>query len=459
MYVASVLSTFGYLPIVLFVYGHSPGPRAIPLSSTPRVPIHELTVSNFKGISDRTTIPIRPITLFIGPNSSGKSTCIHAMAALAQTAKLSSDPRPLVLDDELAQVHLGRFIEVIHSKSYSDAIELGVGVGPVNYTEPTNDAKGRMRFRKHSDSLSALYRFTCTKRTQEVRLDQATFSLGKKRFVARRTKDQYDIRGPASAGTARLARAGGLDVEWSSLMGTEQSSVNEILVLEQVQRSLSSELRKTCYLGPFRQAPQRRYPTRGASPAEVGAQGEATITMLANEVVQSGSRTHIRQIAGWLKMLRLGKDLDVDRVGSSDLFGVDITLNDDVSLPIADLGYGLSQVLPVLTQCSFAPDGSTILFEQPELHLHRVAAKPLAKVFIQTARSRGAHIVAETHSPDLLFQVVQELREGNITLDEVALYRVSRDQGRTVVAHLDIDPETFDVYGTWDHGLTVDIPT
>lgn len=87
--------------------------------------ISKLRISNFKGIRETKEFDIKPITLFIGPNSSGKSTCIHALAALAQTVKLPNSGRPLVLDDEFAQVHLGRFIEVIHSKSYTDLIGIG----------------------------------------------------------------------------------------------------------------------------------------------------------------------------------------------------------------------------------------------------------------------------------------------------------------------------------------------
>ena len=103
------------------------------------MPIEKLRVSNFKGIADTTDFEIRPITLFIGPNSSGKSSCIHALAALAQTAKLSSSGRPIVLDDEYAQVHLGRFIEVIHSKSYSDAMQIGISF---------KNNRGQVRIRK-----------------------------------------------------------------------------------------------------------------------------------------------------------------------------------------------------------------------------------------------------------------------------------------------------------------------
>src|SRR5437879_2329158 len=83
-------------------------------------------IGNFKGIFQNQTIPLKPITLFIGPNSSGKSSTIHALAAMAQTVNLPNNTRPLVLDDQFAYAHLGRFIEIIHSKKYTDTITLGL---------------------------------------------------------------------------------------------------------------------------------------------------------------------------------------------------------------------------------------------------------------------------------------------------------------------------------------------
>jgi AAA15 family ATPase/GTPase len=92
------------------------------------MPIHSIKIGNFKGIANTLTIPIKPITIFIGENSSGKSTVLHALAALSQTVSLPNDTRALILDDEFAYVHLGRFIDVIHTGKYTDAMTLGVNV-------------------------------------------------------------------------------------------------------------------------------------------------------------------------------------------------------------------------------------------------------------------------------------------------------------------------------------------
>jgi predicted ATPase len=185
----------------------------------------------------------------------------------------------------------------------------------------------------------------------------------------------------------------------------------------------------------------------------VGPQGEAAATLLANEVVQTRTRPHVKQISEWLQILGIGKKLEISRVGPTDLFGVDITLEDGQKYPIADLGYGLSQILPVLAQCSFAPPGATLLFEQPELHLHTLAAKPLAKVFIDTYREKGVYSVIETHSPDLFWQFVQELDAGTIKPDDFAAYKVVRRDKQSVFELIEI-AEDFEVYERWESGIS-----
>lgn len=217
-----------------------------------------------------------------------------------------------------------------------------------------------------------------------------------------------------------------------------------------LQRDIESELRQTRYLGPFRQSPLRRYPFRGATATEVGAQGEATITLLASEYIQSQDRTHAKRINRWLSALGLAKAVELSRVGTSDLFDVSMRLSDGNKLPIADLGYGLSQVLPVLTQCSFAPKGSTLLFEQPELHLHENAASKLAGVFQETALSKDVNVVLETHSKELVYQFLSLIREGQLPPDQLAIYMVERVKGASSYKRVGIE---------WDgHHLEVDEP-
>jgi putative AbiEii toxin of type IV toxin-antitoxin system/AAA ATPase-like protein len=412
--------------------------------------LNSVCVGNFKGIYAPQTIELKPITIFIGPNSSGKSSTIHALASLAQTVSLPNNTRPLVLDDQYAYVHLGRFIEIIHSRKYTDTITLGLAGG-----EGRTHVRAGSSFQTLQGEPSAVYTFGSTKRTQDIFLKTAEVRLGPVSFHLQRQKSgAFAATKAGSPRSFRVRLGGGFSVDRASVIGRQ--AYMDLQPLFVAQRILEIELRKTLYLGPFREPPLRRYPTRGSAPREVGPRGEATVTLLANEMMLSKSRKNTKQVSTWFDSLGLAKNLGVSRVGNSDLFDVNITLKDGDKYPLADLGYGFSQILPVLTQLSFAPDRSTLLFEQPELHLHTLAVKPLAAVFIDAVKKKNLHIVAETHSRELFTQFLVEMRASNLDPNNFVAYRVVREGGYSNITKIEIDLSTFDVYEMWEKGLTTE---
>lgn len=426
------------------------------------MPIEKLLVSNFKGIATEVAFEIRPITIFLGANSSGKSSCLHALVSLAQTLKLGNTAPVLVLDEDFAHVHLGRFVEIAHSHSYADPISIGVEVG--NRTLAIGNKKSGPYF-EVSGSIAAAYAFKSTLRTQDVYVDSASLTVGTRRLdIKRGSKSPYPFQMIDGSGK----RKQGVDRSRNFFFGTRPSPMLSLptgeemewltdqIVLEFIQTQVERELRETRYLGPFRQSPLRRYPFRGTNATEVGPQGEASITLLASERVQTQDRAHAKQIDRWLKELGLAKSVELSRVGTSDLFDVSMRLPDDTKLPIADLGYGLSQVLPVLTQCSFAPRRSTLLFEQPELHLHENAAKKLANVFHETALDKECRVVLETHSKELVYETLQLIKQNKLKTEDVAIYSVQRKDGASKYKRvaLEWDGQNLEVDHPWVQALT-----
>lgn len=411
--------------------------------------ITAIEVENFKGIDGREVIALAPITLFLGPNSSGKSSCIHALTLLSQTLKLPNNLSPLALDDEHASVHLGRWIDVLHRKSYRERLRLGITTSEIELPDFLTSPKKPTNV---SGAASVRLTFKSSLRTQEVALEQADYEIGTIRYSAKREADgSYRLTRAGEKDSAKLQRRNGfLFSEVPSGKGSIYQPA--FLSFTLLQGFIQRELLGVQYLGPFRQAPRRPYPTRGGRPTEVGAEGEAAITLLANEVVQTQKRPHIREIAGWLRTLGLAQQLKVTRLGTSDIFNVHLTLEDGAQFPIADLGYGLSQVLPVLTQCSFSPKRATLLFEQPELHLHPLAAVPLARVFQETA-AKGRAIVAETHSPQLINGVQQLVADGLLKPEDVAVYLVARSDRRTCVKRVAIDADG-EIQDNWERGVS-----
>ena len=420
--------------------------------------LQALTVSNFKGIGDRKQIPLKPITIFFGANSSGKSTCIHAAAALSQTVKLSSDARPLILDDEYSQVHLGRFVEAAHCGDYGTPIGLGVTLPQRSYLLPaTPESDGKPPDATIVEGeCEVAFAVSCTKRTQEMKLEHLSYQLPDRQITVKRKGSKHLASSDLSKRVVDVSASDAFQFNVNLKPGKAVSDALFFqLALHNLGEAVRSELSRTHYLGPFRQPPIRRYPTRGASPSEVGAMGESSVTMLANEIMQSRNRPNVKQVASWLELMKIGTGIDVSRVGGSDLFDVSITLPDGVALPLADLGYGISQVLPVLTQCAFAENGSTLLFEQPELHLHSLAARGLTKVFIETAKTKNCTVVLETHSRELIGQLQRDLRSNRIKLADLVVYKVRRKNAQTEVKPVQIEDDDYDIYEDLERGVTI----
>src|SRR5439155_3144649 len=107
---------------------------------------------------------------------------------------------------------------------------------------------------------------------------------------------------------------------------------------------------------------------------------------------------------------------------------------------IADVGIGVSQVLPVATALLVARPGQLVYIEQPELHLHPRAQVELARS-LANAANRGVRVVAETHSSLVLLGVQSLVAEGVLPPEKVKLHWFQRNKkdGATEIRSADLD--------------------
>jgi predicted ATPase len=106
---------------------------------------------------------------------------------------------------------------------------------------------------------------------------------------------------------------------------------------------------------------------------------------------------------------------------------------------LTDVGFGLSQVLPVVTLLQYVPDGSTVILEQPEIHLHPLAQAGLADVIIQAATARKMQVIIESHSEHLLLRLQRRIAEETISANDVKLYFCDAPRGKSTLTPLDLD--------------------
>jgi predicted ATPase len=170
------------------------------------------------------------------------------------------------------------------------------------------------------------------------------------------------------------------------------------------------------YLGPLRDAPKPLYPLApAADPYDVGLRGEHTAAILdlhKNKKIKyipsasfkspvinckTVTRTLESAVIDWLQYLGVAssvKSRDKGKLGHELKVGLS---NSDSTHDLTHVGVGVSQVLPILVMCLLADTDSTLVFEQPELHLHPKVQTLLGDFFLSMALCNKQCIV-ETHS-------------------------------------------------------------
>ena len=113
---------------------------------------------------------------------------------------------------------------------------------------------------------------------------------------------------------------------------------------------------------------------------------------------------------------------------------------------IADVGFGVSQALPVVIALHVARPGQLVYIEQPEIHLHPRAQVAMAGVLARAA-ARGVRVVCETHSAHILLALQSLVAEKALDPELVALHWFTRKNGVTTIQPGKLDPTG--AYGDW----------
>jgi predicted ATPase len=104
-----------------------------------------------------------------------------------------------------------------------------------------------------------------------------------------------------------------------------------------------------------------------------------------------------------------------------------------------DVGFGVSQVLPVLVQSYYAAEHSTVIFEQPEIHLHPRVQADLADVFTDAVQSRKVQFIIESQSEHFLRRLQRRVAEEAISAANVALYICLTEGDHSRIEQLHVD--------------------
>lgn len=225
-----------------------------------------------------------------------------------------------------------------------------------------------------------------------------------------------------------------------------------IVVADAVLNLINNEFSNVYYIGPFREEPERIY-RRESTQVSVGNNGENACNILINDSVNKGDL--LKRVSKWFNTT-FGCSVEVQELKNGDISSgyYQIGLRDNrnnIVRNIMDVGYGISQILPIVTQIEQTryinenrDDGDTklhsknmFIFEQPELHLHPNAQADLAGLFASMAQEeyyKNNVLLIETHSEHLIRALQLLIADINspdhIPADRVKVYYVHGDNDK-----------------------------
>ena len=426
--------------------------------------ITRLHISNFKSWQNAGPFDLRALTGLFGPNSSGKTSLTQLLLALKQTVQSQDRKRVIDTGDDYTYVDIGTFYDFIYNHDASLPLDLSI-----TWRLPEPISIG--------DSLDlGSRRFTA---------DQLTFAEEicniDDRLVVNFLEYSFDglkfgmRREPSNTAAARKSRSldyrlysDGYELRRSQgrpwplpspiksygFPPEAMAYFQNADFLPDLALALENLFGEIAYLGPLREEPARIFNWSGERPVDVGQHGEFAIQALLSaraENLKSGRgegkgrryRSIEERILEWLREMGLVASFKLQPIGRNrkDYEFKVRRSSHSPEVNLTDVGFGLSQVLPVLVLCYYAPEGATLILEQPEIHLHPKVQAILADVFIDVINERRLQIILESHSEHLLRRLQRRIAEGIVSPASAKLYFCDTDAvvGQSILTPLDLD--------------------
>ena len=245
-------------------------------------------------------------------------------------------------------------------------------------------------------------------------------------------------------------------------IGESNLSAEHVICLtpETIPNDYERCLHAVNYMGPLRSAPQRlyRFSDERDSQGITGVQGEYAANALYRD-------SNLREEVNCrFKQFGMTYQLDVIPLGEASLSGEHITIaltdtRTDTQVTLADVGYGINQILPVIIEGVASQEGAILCVEQPEIHLHPRLQANIADLMIDTIADepgKRKQWIVETHSELLITRLQRRIREGKISPDDISVLYVDPDDDNGVegsaILRLEMD-ENGDFIEHWPHGF------
>lgn len=402
----------------------------------------EIRLRDFRCFHEEQTARLAPLTLLVGDNSTGKTSFLAAVRAVWDVAFEETEP-----DFRKPPYDLGAFPEIAHDRSGAGNRASSFGIGFRGQGRRRRPVEFDVTFtsRAAAPSPSRL-----SWRRQDVRVEYSGVNTREAAIDLASGNGEWRLEMGSEPRSRRLWTPAFLTYwlqetidEFDRRSGRLQKRKGTLKAPGQQDLENFSDLlfSFTAFGGskpPFASAPIRSSPSRTYDPIRPSPDPEGAYipTWFAS--------VHYQDKDEWLELKsrleRFGRrsglfdEIAVKQLGEMEGGPFQLQIRKAgkrVASPrrnLIDVGYGVSQALPVLAELFRSDASRMLLFQQPEVHLHPSAQAALGTLFSETAAA-GRQLVVETHSDYIVDRVLLDVRDGRTDLkaDDVSILYFQRE--------------------------------
>ena len=436
-----------------------------------------ITVRSYRCFGEEQAVRLAPITLLVGENSTGKSSLMAMIRALWDAVYADRAP-----DFKEEPYDLGSFDDIVHdtggrgARAKSFAASFEVGAASSRSGPRSKPYLAEVEFGPHHAAPTPVRR-RVSREGCWLEQDFSQAGSGGIRFGTPqgewRSQAPEGQRAFASSTTEALPS---LDsalwrLRWATdenrpaaariepVPGSSEPTAEIVAGLrDQVGGFAGGRPRSSRLLErerPFASAPTRSRPRRTYDPTRTApnAEGDYVPTHLAwLSLHEPDAWKDLKyRLEEFGSAAGLFDEIRVRRLGrtASDPFQIQVRKFDRMRKGpvhnLADMGYGVSQILPLAVELMRDDSPRTLLVQQPEVHLHPSAQAALGTLLGEVAADgrRGRRLIVETHSDFIIDRVRMSARDGigKLRPDDVSIAYFERDGHDVVIHNLHLDEQ------------------
>ncbi len=420
--------------------------------------INSIELKNFKAFKKSGTVDLKKINILVGPNSSGKSSFIKSLLTLKNT--MDNNDGDIVLD---LNREIGTFKTIVFDKILDNRMSFYLDFE--NKSTLTKEDIRKIGLRLIMFKITNEYR-------KDIKNDYdiekvLTGLLGiSKDYIVDNLKIEFNIspfdKVFVDNFLIRFTNGGICRIYWENnsyqivlnnellnisdiikphkfyfkideerLVTIKDIKLEEIAIIEFILNDIENRIRdftnKLVYIEPLRNKIDRvEYVTNIASVNTVGPKGENILRSLLG-IVNVGNKDIKDRINYWIRDFDLGERFKLQKLDDDNYSLMIKNKYTGIYNNILDVGVGTSQLLPIIIEAVNSEDGSTLIIEEPETHIHPNAQSKLADLFVDCAKNQDKKFIIETHSIFLITQLQILVAQGRISPRDVKVYYFLQD--------------------------------